>query len=90
MKVELNDARSGKICKSPISSRLVCLDGTWWVIDVNDPDLEAHLKRSAHCPDGVTRSTDTICPLLGLAANVPGLMTDNAKIDEVDGVRAIR
>src|SRR5438445_5191855 len=56
VKVELNDARSGKICKSPVSSRLVRLDGTWWVIDVNDPDLEAHLKQSARCPDSVTRS----------------------------------
>jgi len=48
VKVELNDALSGKVCKSPVSSGLVSLDGTWWVIDVNDPDLEAHLKQSAH------------------------------------------
>lgn len=47
MKVEVNDARSGKGCKSLVSSPLVCLDGTWWAIDVNDPDLEAHLKQSA-------------------------------------------
>ncbi|MBB4428389.1 hypothetical protein GGD66_006976 [Bradyrhizobium sp. CIR48] len=49
VKVELNDARSGKGCKSLVSSPLLCLDGTWWAIDVNDPDLEAHLKQSARC-----------------------------------------
>jgi hypothetical protein len=62
VKVELNDARSGKGCKSPIASRLVRLDGAWWVIDVNDPDLEAHLKQSARCPDDVTSSPErSVC-----------------------------
>jgi hypothetical protein len=64
VKVDFNDAPSGKVRESPVSSRLVCLDGTWWVIDVNDPDLEGHLKQSARCTDGVTRSPDTICPPL--------------------------
>ncbi|UWU75975.1 hypothetical protein N2603_39625 [Bradyrhizobium huanghuaihaiense] len=49
MKVELNDVRSGKGGKTLVSSPLICLDGTWWAIDVNDPDLEAHLKQSARC-----------------------------------------
>lgn len=49
MKVELNDVRSGKESKTLVSSHLICLDGTWWAIDVNDPDLEAHLKQSARC-----------------------------------------
>lgn len=60
MKVEGNDAPSGKGCKSFVSSPLVCLDGTWWAIDVNDPDLEAHLNQSARCGVVLVRERKTI------------------------------